>query len=277
MTNLYVDIIGLITDFGPRGQPYVASMKAIILKLNTNIKIIDISHNISSYSIIEASYLIKTTYRYFPENTVFIIVVDPGVGSSREILALKTISNYYFIGPNNGIFSNIISNDEIEECVVVENENYFNKPVSETFHGRDIMAPVGAHIINGIPLSNLGRQFNPKNFINYSLEFEVKPKKKIIRCVVQYIDSFGNGITNIPIENNSIIGTSLSLTKGGIIKFKFNNKEYEGEFTSHFTDVPKNSLLFLKGSSNFLEISKNQGNAAKDIGFKVGDIITVMI
>ncbi len=277
MTNLYEDIIGLITDFGPRGQHYVASMKAIILKLNTNIKIIDISHNISSYSIIEASYLIKTTYRYFPENTVFIIVVDPGVGSSREILALKTISNYYFIGPNNGIFSNIISNDEIEECVVVENENYFNKPVSETFHGRDIMAPVGAHIINGIPLSNFGSQFNPKNFINYSLEFEVKPKKKIIRCVVQYIDSFGNGTTNIPIENNSIIGTSLSLTKGGIIKFKFNNKEYEGKFTSHFADVPKNSLLFLKGSSNFLEISKNQGNAAKDIGFKVGDIITVMI
>ncbi len=94
MTELYQDVVALLTDFGPMGH-YVASMKGVILKINPNIKIIDISHNVSSYSIIEASYLISATYKYFPEYTVFIIVVDPGVGSSREILALKTKSKFF--------------------------------------------------------------------------------------------------------------------------------------------------------------------------------------
>ena len=104
-------IIALLTDFGKRGQHYVASIKAIILRINPYVRFVDISHQISPYSIVEASYVLKSTYKLFPKGTIFIIVVDPGVGSSREILAIKTKSNYFFVGPNNGIFSSAISLD----------------------------------------------------------------------------------------------------------------------------------------------------------------------
>ena len=270
-------IIALLTDFGSRGQHYVASMKGVILNINPDVKIIDIAHNTSFFSIIEASYLIKTTYKYFPEDTVFIIVVDPGVGSSREILALKTKSNYFFVGPNNGIFFNLFNKNEVKECVLVTNDNYFIKPVSKTFHGRDIMAPVGVHIVNGVSLSNFGDQFDPDNFVDYQISLDVLEEKKLINCTIQYIDSFGNITTNIPLENENIKGTSLKIKEGDKLKIKLKNQEFEGIYTSHFAKVHKGSFLFLKGSSEYLEISINQGNVAEFIGFKVGDIITIIL
>jgi S-adenosylmethionine hydrolase len=274
--EFYQDCIGLLSDFGTKGEHYIASMKAIILKVNPNIQIIDISHNISSYSIIEASYLLKATYHYFPEFTVFIVVIDPGVGSPRKIVALKTKSNFFFIGADNGIFYNVLADDEIVECVMLTNENYFNKPISHTFHGRDIMAPVAAHIINGIPLINFGPSFNPEELVKYTIKFEVLSDKKKINAVIQYIDSFGNGVTNIPVENGKLIGTTFIIKEGYTIKVtqQTNNPPFEGKFTTHFAKVPIGSLLFLEGSSGFLEISINQGNAASTLGFKVGDLIT---
>lgn len=270
-------IIALLTDFGPKGQHYIASMKGVILNINPNVSIIDISHNISSFSIIEASYVIKTSYKYFPENTVFVIVVDPGVGSLREILAIKIKSNHYFIGPNNGIFPNVFSNDDISEIIEVKNDLYFNKPVSKTFHGRDIMAPIGTYILNGISLNDFGPKFDPKNLVKKPILYEILFKEKIIRCIIQYIDSFGNGTTNIPIKNKKIKGIDLVLEEGKKIKLKYKNKEYEGEFVSHFILGSKNSLIFIIGSTNYLEISINQGNASKEIGFKVGDIIEIVL
>jgi len=171
-------IIALLTDFGSRGQHYVASMKGVILNINSNVKIIDITHTTSFFSIIEASYLIKSTYKYFPKETVFIIVVDPGVGTNREILLIRTKSKHFIIGPNNGIFSNIIKLENIVECVSVSNKVYFNKPVSTTFHGRDIMAPVGAHITKDIPIKEFGPRFNHDKILDYSLHYDVNEKKK---------------------------------------------------------------------------------------------------
>ena len=270
-------VIALLTDFGPLGGHYLASMKGVILKINPKVRIIDITHNISSFSIIEALYVIKTTYKHFPENTIFIIVIDPGVGSSREILAIKTKINHFFVGPDNGIFLNAISLDEISECVIVNNDNYFNKPVSKTFHGRDIMAPVGAHISNGITLNNFGPSFDPRDFIKFPIEYEIVPEKKVILCTIMYVDNFGNGITNIPIENNLIKGTSLTLGEKMLITLEFKNQKYEGKFVSYFASEALNSLVFLKGSTNYLEISINQGNASNVIGFKSGDIITIKL
>ena len=267
--------IAILTDFGPLGGHYVASMKGIILKINPNVRIIDITHNISSYSIIEGSYILSVTYNRFPEHSVFVVVVDPGVGSSREILAFKSDSNYYFIGPNNGIFSNIFSNEKIVECVIVNNEEYFNKPVSNTFHGRDIMAPIGAHITCGVPLSNFGPNFNLDNLTKTNVEYRVIPNERTIHCTVQYIDNFGNITTNIPIKDNLVEGSSLSLKD--TIDLESKNQKYRGKFITHFASEPLLSLLFLVGSTGYLEISKNQGNAAKDLLLKVGDIITIRI
>lgn len=273
------NIIALITDFGTKGQHYVAAMKAVILNINPRVKIIDISHGISSYSIIEASYILNTTYKYFPKNTVFIIVVDPGVGSTRKIIALKTNSNYFFIGPDNGVFPNAFDIAEISDCISIQNEEYFNHPVSSTFHGRDIMAPVGAYITKdkNFPLSDLGSKFDFNRLIKIPIIFKIDLENRSIMSSIQYIDSFGNGTTTIPIIGNKIKDSDLTLEDELKISIFINNNEYDGIFSSHFSSVPKDSILFLVGSTGFLEVSINQGHAAKILDFKVGDIITIRL
>ncbi|MHA2280611.1 MAG: SAM hydrolase/SAM-dependent halogenase family protein [Promethearchaeota archaeon] len=273
------NIIALLTDFGVRGQHYVAAMKAVILNLSPSVKIIDISHNISPYSIIEASYILKTTYKHFPETTVFIIVVDPGVGSDRNIVVLKTKSNYFFIGPDNGIFPNTFNITEISDCRHIQNEQYFNTPVSPTFHGRDIMAPVGASIAKykNFPLSDLGPKIGFNSLIKIPIIFKLDLENRSITSSIQYIDSFGNGTTTIPMKQNKIRDSDLTLKDELKISIFINNNKYEGIFTSHFSSVPKDSILFLVGSTGFLEVSINQGNAANKLGFKVGDIIKIRL
>ncbi|MFX0002869.1 MAG: S-adenosyl-l-methionine hydroxide adenosyltransferase family protein [Candidatus Hodarchaeota archaeon] len=274
MADFHQKLICLLTDFGLKGQHYIASMKGIILKINPTIRIMDITHTITPFSIIEASYILKTTYLYYPEETVFIIVVDPGVGSSREILILKTKSNHYFIGPNNGIFSDNFDSN-LEECIEIQNDEFFNKPISSTFHGRDIMAPVAAHLISGIPLNRFGPIYNPKNLKRSQIIYTIDLKKKNIHCTIQYIDSFGNGTTNIEISNNTIKKSQIRIDQNAEITCKFKENIYKGLFTSSFSNVPVGSILFLVGSTGFLEISINQGNASKILGFEVGDIITI--
>jgi len=243
------------------------------------VRIIDITHDISPYSIIEASYILKTTYKFFPKGSIFIIVVDPGVGGSRELLALKTKSDYIFIGPNNGIFSNVFDISEISECVSIQNEEYFNQPVSTTFHGRDIMAPIGAYITKykNFPLSDLGPIFNFNNIVRNIIINEIDLENRSINSSIQYIDSFGNGTTTIQMVGNKLEDLDLTLEDGMKIILVFNSNKYEGIFTSHFSSVRSDSLLFLVGSTGFLEISINQGNASQKIGFKLGDRITIHI
>ncbi|MHA2131820.1 MAG: SAM hydrolase/SAM-dependent halogenase family protein [Promethearchaeota archaeon] len=272
-------IIALLTDFGTKGQHYVAAMKAVILNINSLVNIIDISHQISPFSILEASYVLKTTYKYFPEKTFFVVVVDPGVGSSREIIALKTSSNYFFIGPNNGIFRNVFDTSKISECVMVNNIDFFNHPISPTFHGRDIMAPVAAYITRDkhITLNDVGPNYNYNDLIKLPSNYTIYEEKRSVRCSIQYIDSFGNGTTTIPFIGNKIENSEFSLKEGSKISLIHEKEIYEGIFSTHFSGVPLDSLLFLIGSTGFLEISINQENASKKLGFKVGDIITIRL
>ncbi|MFX1384543.1 MAG: S-adenosyl-l-methionine hydroxide adenosyltransferase family protein, partial [Promethearchaeota archaeon] len=262
-------------DFGSRGMHYVASMKGVILKINPNVKIIDIAHDISPYSIIEASYLIKSIYKFYPEGTIFLMVIDPGVGSKREILVLKSKLNHYYIGPNNGIFSKIIKEKHILECVEIQNKEFFHLPVSNTFHGRDIMAPVAAYISKGIELKKFGTYFEKKDIVRYPITYNVDEENKIIKATVLFIDSFGNITTNIRVRNNFIKKTLIQIVIGNQIEVKFGENIYKGKITTHFNDVPEGSFLFLIGSSGYLEISKNQGNASREIGCKVGNVITI--
>jgi len=270
-------IIALLTDFGIKGKHYVAAMKGIILKINPSVNVIDISHEISPFSIIEASYMIKSIYKFFPDGTIFVLVIDPGVGSNREILALKSKSNFYFIGPNNGLFSIILKEKGIRECVEIKNDKFFNQPVSSTFHGRDIMAPVAAHLSKGVSLNELGPYYDLNNIIKNPLKFQVNKDIKEIKATVLYIDTFGNITLNIPIKSNYIKGTSIPIVLGNRIELKFESEVYEGIISPHFSNAPKGTLIFLTGSSGFLEISKNQDSASLDIGCKVGDLITISL
>lgn len=273
MDTTHNGIIGLITDFGPKGSHYIAAMKAVIIGINPKARIIDIHHQISSYSIIETSFIIKTVYRLFPQNSIFVVVVDPGVGSSRKILAIKTNSNHYFIGPDNGIFWLAFNGNEIKMCIHIQNENFYHIPVSNTFHGRDIMAPVSAYLSKNIPLNKFGPHFNPKNLFPFPITYIVSLKDKTVDCTIQYIDNFGNLVTNIPIINDQIKDTDFKLQEGSPLTVQINENEYQGIIQSHYRATDSNELIFLKGSSDYLEISMNQGNAAVELNLNIGDII----
>lgn len=266
--------IGLITDFGLRGSHYVASMKGVIATINPNINIIDVSHSVKHFSIIEAAYLLKSTYRYFPEETVFVGVIDPGVGSEREIVALETKEGYRFVGPDNGLFSGAL-NSRISTCYIVKNDEYFHKPVSNTFHGRDIMAPVGAHIASGISLNHLGPSIDPTLLKKIPMTYEINQPEKEIECSIQYVDDFGNLTTNIPLLNHHVPNSEIIVDENKKLSLLVENETFKGQFVTHFATVPKNNLLFIKGSTGFLEISINQGHASNFLGITSGDVITI--
>ena len=279
-------LIALVTDFGPKGQHYVAQMKGVILGINPNSKMLDISHSITPYSIIEASYILKTTYKHFPEQTIFVIVVDPGVGSSRELLILKTVSNQIFIGPNNGVFSGIFS-EGVSEVINIQNDVYFNKPVSSTFHGRDIMAPVAANISKEIELNEFGPNFETKKIIRLDLEYDINYSNSTFLTTIQSIDSFGNLITNIPIDPRNRVGSingeirngmhihGLTIINNALLTVEFQENKYSGNFVTNFDSVHPKALLFLRGSSGYMEISVNQGNASMVLGIKLGNTLRI--
>ena len=268
-------LVGLITDFGPKGSHYVAAMKAVIISINPEARIIDIHHNISSYSIIETSFIIKSIYKFFPQNSIFVVVVDPGVGSSRKILALKTKSNHYFIGPDNGIFWLAFGEKGIKECIQIQNEQFYHQPVSDTFHGRDIMAPVGAYLSKNISLNKFGPRLDSKDLTSYPITYDISRKNNSIRCTIQYIDNFGNIITNIPIINEKIKGTNFVLQKGSSIMLETDENKYHGILQSEYKNTKLNQLFFIKGSSGYLEISMNQDDAAKKLNLQAGDSIQI--
>lgn len=270
-------LIALLTDFGNRGQHYVASMKGVILGINSKVNIIDICHTITPYSVINASYILNSVYRYFPKNTIFIIVVDPGVGSSREILFLQTKSGHTFIGPNNGLFTRFIMEENILDCREITNSDLFHKPVSKTFHGRDIMAPVGAYLSKGISASEVGPKFDVSKIRKYEQHFEILKENREVTSLIQNIDSFGNITTTLSIENGLILGTPFSVEIGQTLKVIKSSLKMEGVFVSHFSEISTDSLLFIKGSTGFLELSINQGSAADQLEMSVGDPLTIKI
>ena len=252
-------IITLLTDFG-YSDPYVGSMKGVVLEINPDVTLVDISHNVAPQNIHEAAFILKRAYPFFPKGTIHVVVVDPGVGSDRSIIGVKTDS-YIFLAPNNGVLKYIFNN---HSAVVyqITNRNYFRKKVSQTFHGRDIFAPVAAHISKGISLDTLGQSFE-----NYTKGIVPKPVagNKKISGEILYIDRFGNGITNI----DGYLLTGLNQIR---IRVK---TTMIISLSTNYADVPTGKPLALIGSGDTLEISINQGNASQQLGFGLGDKITI--
>jgi hypothetical protein len=249
--------IALITDFGLKDN-YVASMKAVILARNPYLNIVDISHEITPQNILEGLYILRNCYSYFPRGTIFVVVVDPGVGSQRKIICIKT-KRYLFLAPDNGILS-FISDEAIKEIHEVSNKRYFMRSISNTFHGRDIFAPVAAYLSKGLKPSMLGRRLDSFKKIRIP---SPKIEGKTITGSVILIDKFGNLITNV--NKKLLKGTKVIQIKNRKIK-KISNTYAQSE---------PGSLIALIGSSGTLEISMVNSNAAKALGVSTGDHIFV--
>ncbi len=265
-----MSIISLLTDFGNIDE-YVGVMKGVILSVNPCATIVDISHNVGSQDIVQAAYLIESAYKFFPKKTVHVIVVDPGVGTKRAILAVK-LKDHFFLAPDNGVLSLILEKRDVESIIKVENQKYFLDCVSPTFHGRDIFAPVAAHISKGVQLEKFGPLILQQDVKRINLEKPyVSYKGELVGAIIS-VDRFGNLITNI---KKTDLNHFIKNRKKKVV-FQVGGCEIGG-LSEKYTDVKPNKPLVITGSRGYIEIALNCGDASCFFSAKQGDIVKISI
>jgi S-adenosylmethionine hydrolase len=257
-------IITLLTDFGTKDH-YVASMKGVILKINPRCILIDITHQVKPHDIEEGAFILANAYSSFPKGTIHLTVIDPEVGGARKPILLET-ANYFFIGPDNGLFTFAVKREEIRKGVALTNEEYFLPQISSTFHGRDIFAPVAGYLSLGIKPETFGHKI--KSWAELSFP---KPKMKEGELIgeILHIDAFGNLISNIRREQ------LFDFAKGYSLVIRVGRRTIQG-LKKGYWEVKRSELIALIGSGGFLEISIREGNAQKILKMKKGDKIQVI-
>ena len=263
-----MSVITLTTDFGD--DEYSGIMKGVILSLNPSVIIVDVTHHISPQDLVQAAYSIYFSYRYFPQGTVHVVVVDPTVGSDRKIIALKK-AGHIFLAPDNGVLTLLINEENISSIARIDNTSFFLDPVCRTFHGRDIFAPVSAHLSMGVPLKKLGTPVAQKNLMCLSIPVPYFSENGDLVGTIVSIDHFGNLITNIHLNdlesiNHSISGKNLCIFVG--------NDKING-LSPNYSAVKIGHPLAIIGSRGCLEISVNGGSAAKYFIAKKGGIVKI--
>jgi S-adenosylmethionine hydrolase len=259
-------LITLLTDFGTADY-FVGAMKGVILTINRDARIFDITHEIPPQDIQAGAFTLLGAYQTFPAQTVHVAVVDPGVGSHRRAI-LVSAGEQFFVGPDNGLFGYIYERERGARVFHLTNEKYFRPTVSATFHGRDVFAPVAGALSIGIAPEQLGVEIT-----DYVRLPQLKPKLqpgKTIEAAIIHIDRFGNCITNLTpdILTEAMIAAGATLTINGRKITSFRRFFTEGE------NIP-GELFAIWGSAGFLEIAAYLTSAAQLLGAKRGQIITV--
>ncbi|PJF32731.1 MAG: hypothetical protein CUN52_00255 [Phototrophicales bacterium] len=274
--------IALLTDFGTE-DIYDGVMKGVIKSISPNATLIDITHSIAPQHVRQAAFALLNSYRYFPNGTIFMVVVDPGVGTARLPIAVQA-GNYIFVAPDNGVLAYALSNFPNKRVYEIANTEYRLPIVSNTFHGRDIFSPAVAHLANGVPIEKLGPEL--ADVIQLPMP-ELTVQEDQIDGEVMHIDRFGNIITSIGelhwIETNRLV---LSPIFGDVksnvpiesshARITVNDTEIFGIRVSYAESV-RGDLLALVGSSSYLEIAVNQGNAAQRLNVSVGDRVQISL
>jgi len=256
-------IITLTTDFGASDH-LVGTMKGVILNINPAARIVDLNHNVVPFDILDGALSIANAYRFFPPRTVHLVVVDPGVGTERRPL-LVSGEKQYFIAPDNGVLSVIF---ERESCTVrhITSEHYFLNPISPTFHGRDIFAPVAGWLSKAWQTEAFGQIIT--DFVRFTMP-KAKPAGESVKGVVLRVDAFGNLITNLTAED-----VPPDVLSSGDIKLAVNGKEIR-KFAQTFALGNPGEPIALLGSAGYLEIAVNRGNAARTLGVNRGAEVTL--
>jgi S-adenosylmethionine hydrolase len=256
-------VITLLTDFGLQ-DIYVGAMKGAIATINSSLKIIDLTHQIPHQNILAGRFCLMNAYSYFPQGTVHLAIVDPGVGSQRRGIAIQ-FRDGYLVGPDNGLFSGILELSPALAAVHLTYSQYWRTShPSSTFHGRDIFAPVAAHLASGLPLKDLGELINPAHLVRLSPP-SFEKTSTMIRGYIQYIDGFGNLITNIPSAVMNALSDWQLIIKGAVIP--------SGQT---YSDVSLGEAVALLGSHGWLEIAVRDGNAQTQLHLDWGEPIQLL-
>jgi S-adenosylmethionine hydrolase len=251
-------VITLLTDFGNR-DTFAGTMKGVVLSICPEAQLVDLTHKISPQAVTTGAFLLKSAIGYFPRGTIHLVVVDPGVGSRRKAIAMKA-RGHYFVGPDNGLFPAALEEWGIEQAVELTEKKYQLPNPSSTFHGRDVFAPVAAHLAKGVPLSKLGMKLT--RWVKGEIPKPRKTAKGTLGQVL-WVDHFGNLITNlekrhIPPRPVFKIGKKILWCVG-----------------NHYAEAKKGEVIALMGSSSYLEISVNGGRADHKLGISIGALVEI--
>jgi len=255
----------LLTDFG-KESPFPGIMKGVIKSICPNTEVIDFTHEIRPYQIDGACFLLFTSYHYFPQGTIFVTVIDPGVGSERKIILVET-RNYFFLAPDNGVLSWVLEREKPVRIINVDDDKYFLKPVSATFQGRDIFAPVAARLAGGERIENFGPLVKRIKQIPFP---RVIRKGNIFTGKIIYVDHFGDLITNFSEKEFS------SQLKSNNFSLKLKNKVLK-QIVHSYAEVKKGNPCLLWGSFGFLEIALRESNLARKWRIGCGEKIILKI
>jgi S-adenosylmethionine hydrolase len=267
-------LVAFLTDFGLR-DGYVGVLKGVVLSIVPQAQLIDITHDIPPQDIAAGAWILGTSYRYFPLGTVYTCVVDPGVGSTRQPIAVHA-GDWFFVGPDNGLLSYVLMEQPIYEAVALSNPAYHLPQVSATFQGRDVFAPVAAHLARGITLRDLGTPLDPSSLKHLDFKYASRQKGHIEAHIV-YVDHFGNLISNIPahLVPDLFTCTSVQVTfssQGTVVT------ERRHFFADHCAqDEPAASPFIYMDSSNYVGVARQNGHAAATLGVQVGNSLILEI
>ncbi len=254
-------IVALLTDFGLRDH-FVASMKGVMLGLNPDLILVDVSHQIPPQDVFGGAFTLGQAYSCFPPDTIHLAVVDPGVGTARKALAVAA-GGHFFVAPDNGLLTYVLRGQESFAAYEITADHYFRKPVSSTFHGRDIFAPIAAWISRDIPLHQLGPAM--RDPVRLKIPEPVKVQDALIQGTILAVDQFGNLITNL-MPDEVPYSSRILAGKHEITSFRTTYAEgFPGE------------VFVVPGSTGYLEIAVKNGSAASVLNLKSGSAIGVVL
>jgi S-adenosylmethionine hydrolase len=247
-------VVTLLTDFGLRDH-FVAAMKGVMLSLNPELKFVDIGHLVPPQDVFAGAFTLGQAWAMFPSRTIHLVVVDPGVGTARKAIA-ATAGDHYFVAPDNGILTWVMDQPDFAAYEITA-DHYFRKPVSGTFHGRDVFAPVAGWISRGTALEQLGpRLADP---VRLKVPIVKKVREGLIQGAILAVDQFGNLITNLKPED---VPASSRIVLSG--------QREIASFRRSYDDGAAGELFVIQGSTGYLEISLKNGSAASMLDLKPG-------
>jgi S-adenosyl-L-methionine hydrolase (adenosine-forming) len=261
-------LITLTTDFGLNDH-FVGTVKGVILDIVPEAEIVDICHAVQAFDVLDGALTIAQAYSYFPNGTVHMVIVDPGVGTARRPILLST-GRHYFVAPDNGVLSLVYGCEERLQVRHIDAEHYYRQPVSNTFHARDIFAPVAAYLAKGVETSKFGEEI--ADFVRFNAPKPKPVDAQTIRGVVLKVDRFGNLVTNITPQDVP----ALFQAEPPAFKIRIGKREIT-EIHANYAGGTPNEVFGILGSMGYLEIAANRASAAQIIGSGKGSEVNIVL
>ncbi len=260
-----MSLITLTTDFGLR-DPYVAAMKGVMLGIAPDVRLVDVTHQVPPQDVMHAAFVLREAYPFFPPGTIHLAVVDPGVGTARRAVAVQA-DGHFFVGPDNGLFALVLGEHHVEEAVVLDQPEYWRVPEpAATFHGRDVFAPVAAHLARGYPLQALGTPLPDLRPLRWPLPIV---DAEGVRGLILHVDHYGNCITNV--RRADVDGHRDGRGVRGYV-----GSAAITALRPTYAEVPSGEPVLLYGSAGLLEVAVNGGNASELLDIHRGAPITLV-